>query len=397
MPSDIILKRYAELLVNFALGEHEGINPGDVVQCVVPDIAKPMALQLQNAILKAGGHPMMRLLPTGLDKEFYELASEEQLTFFPEEYTRARLDLIDHQISIIADADPFELKDIDPTKIMTARDSKKQAREWMIEKETQGNFTWTLALWGVQAKADAVGLSLEKYWDQIINACFLDQPDPISEWRKVKSLQQEIRGKLNNLRIKHLVIKGQDVDLIIRLGAERIWKGGADRNIPSFELFTSPDWRGTEGWVQFNQPVYRYGNIIEGVRFEFKNGLITKATAKRGEKLLLQMLKTGNANKIGEFSLTDSRLSRITHLMAETLYDENVGGTFGNMHLAIGNAYQDCYREDASKVTKEQWQEMGYNESPEHTDIVSTTDRTVTAVLTGGSEVLIYKDGKFVL
>lgn len=396
-PPQIILKRYADLLVNFALGPNEGINPGDVVQCVVPDVAKPLALELQNSILRAGGHPMMRLLPTGLDKDFYALASEEQLTFFPADYLRARIDLIDHQISIIADVDPFELKDTDPAKIMAARDSKKAAREWMIEKETQGKFTWTLALWGVQSKANEVGLSLEEYWQQIIDACFLDKEDPIAEWRKVKSLQQDIRKKLNDLSIKHLLIKGPDVDLTVRLGAERIWKGGADRNIPSFELFTSPDWRGTEGWIQFNQPVYRYGNIIEGVRFEFKEGIITKASAQRGEKLLLQMLKTGNANKIGEFSLTDSRLSHITHLMAETLYDENIGGKFGNMHLAIGNAYQDCYRGDASKVTKQQWEEMGYNESAEHTDIVSTTDRTVTAVLTDGSEVLIYQDGKFVL
>ena len=83
--------------------------------------------------------------------------------------------------------------------------------------------------------------------------------------------------------------------------------------------------------------------------------------------------------------------------MAETLYDENMGGKFGNTHIAIGSAYRDCYRGKADEVTKKQWTKMGFNESPEHTDIVSTTDRTVEAFLTDGTSKIIYKDGKFVL
>lgn len=395
VPSQKILKKYADVLVNFALGEDEGIQAGDVVQCVVPDVAKPLGLELQNTILSAGGHPMIRLLPTGFDKDFFTYASQDQLTFFPQKYTKARVDLIDHQINILADVDPFELATTDPAKIIAARDSKKQIREWLETKETQGKFTWTIGLWGVQSKADAVGLTLEEYWEQIIDACFLDKADPIAEWRKIKTMQRNIRDGLNALHIDHVLLKGNDMDITIKLGSERIWKGGADRNIPSFELFTSPDWRGTNGWIRFNQPVYRYGNIISDVELEFKDGLVVKATAKKGKKLLEEMMKSPNANKLGEFSLTDSRFSRITHLMAETLYDENIGGRYGNTHLAIGSAYKDCYRGDISKVTKSQWQKMGYNESSEHTDIVSTTDRTATAVLIDGTKKVIYQDGKF--
>jgi aminopeptidase len=397
IPSDEILHKYAQVLVNFALGNDEGIAKGDVVQCLVPDIAKPLAKELQKVILEAGGHVLMRLLPTGMDKDFYVLASKEQLTFFPDEHLKTRADLIDHSIGIIADPDPYELADVDPTRIMMARDAQKKYRDWLNDKEQQGTFTWTLGLWGVEAKATLVGLSLEEYWQQIIQACFLDQDDPIAEWRKVKKLQEEIRDNLNKLSIGWLEIKGQDVDLKVQLGADRIWKGGADRNIPSFELFTSPDWRGTEGWIQFNQPLYRYGNVLEGVRLEFSNGLVTKAQATKGNNLLQQMLKSENANKIGEYSLTDSRLSRITHPMAETLYDENIGGEFGNTHLAIGMAYRDCYRGDQTKVTKDQWAAMGYNDSPEHTDIISTTDRTVTAILLDGSRKVIYQKGQFTL
>lgn len=397
LPPQKILHKYAQVLVNFALGEKEGICHGEVVQCLVPDIAKPLAKELQTVILQAGGHMLLRLLPTGMDRDFFALASEEQLIFFPEKHLKTRADLIDHSIGIIADPEPYELSDIDPAKIMKMRDAHKKYRDWITDKEQQGNFTWTLGLWGVEAKAALVGLTLEQYWQQIINACFLDAEDPIAQWRTVKKMQEAIRDRLNTLSIEWLHIKGSDVDLKVQLGADRIWKGGADRNIPSFELFTSPDWRGTEGWIKFNQPLYRYGSVVEGIELAFHNGLVTKARAKKGNQLLQQMLKSENANKIGEYSLTDSRLSRITHPMAETLYDENIGGRFGNTHLAIGMAYRDCFRGEQKTVTKPQWKKMGFNDSPEHTDIISTTDRTVTATLSDGSTTVIYADGKFTI
>ncbi|MEX0896150.1 MAG: aminopeptidase [Patescibacteria group bacterium] len=396
-PPKEILNKYAALLVNFALGEPEGIKPGEVIQCVVPDSAKPLALELQTEILKAGGHPLMKIVPTGFEKDFYTHADHDQLTFFPRDYYRSRIKLIDHTISIIADNDPLELKDIPPSKIVASRDSRKPYKDWIIKKELANKLTWTIALWGVQAKADLVGLSYEDYWNQIIQACFLDTEDPISEWRKIKSFQESVRAQLNELKIIELDIQGEDVNLQVRIGADRVWMGGADRNIPSFELFTSPDWRETNGWITFNQPLYRYGNRIEGVRLEFKKGLITSATAREGEAMLQAMIKSKNANKLGEFSLTDSRLSRITHPMAETLYDENIGGPFGNMHLAIGSAYKDCYRGDINSMTTKDWNKRGFNDSAEHTDIVSTTDRTVTATLADGSSKIIYTGGKFTL
>lgn len=397
VPSQQILIRYAQVLVNYALNSGEGVRPGEVVQCTVPDIAKPLALTLQNEILKAGAHPIIRILPTGFEKDFYDLANDEQLTFFPEAYQRAKVDMMDHHIVIIADVDPFELKEVNPEKIVLARDSKKILREWLVAKETQGKYTWTLGMWGVSAKAEIVGLSLEDYWNEIIKACFLDHNDPVSEWRHVQSLQREIQAKLNALEIEYVTVKGADVDLKVTLGADRVWKAGGGRNIPSFEFFTSPDWRGVEGWIHFNQPVYRYGNVIEGVTLKFEKGLVVEATATAGEALLKQMLTSENANKAGEFSLTDKRMSRITHVMAETLFDENIGGPFGNTHLAIGMAYKDCFRGDAASLSKQDWEDRGFNESTEHTDIVSTTDREVTAHLTDGTTKVIYRDGMFVV
>lgn len=396
-PSKKILTKYARLLVEFALGNPEGIKPGEVVQCLVPDVAKPLALELHNAILRQKAHVLMRLLPTGFDRDFYQLASQEQLTFFPEKHLKSRADLIDHSIGIIADPHPEELKKVDPAKIMLARNSQKQYRDWLTAKENQGQFTWTLALWATPAKAKIANLSLRQYWQQIIKACYLDLPDPIARWREVKTTQLQIKNWLNSMPIEWVHITGSDVDLKLSIGANRIWQGGADRNIPSFELFTSPNWRGTNGWIKFNQPCFRYGQVLSGVELKFEKGIVVKARAKKGNQLLQEMLKTLGANRVGEFSLTDRRLSPITHFMAETLYDENIGGSFGNTHIALGMAYQDCYRPGPQNVTRSQWQKLGFNDSAEHTDVVSTTDRTVTATLTDGSQMVIYKNGQFLI
>ena len=396
-PSEVVLKKYADVLVNFALNGGKGINKGEVVQLAVPDVAIPLALQLQNAVLKSGGHPLVRIIPSNFDRDFFTHASDEQLTFFPEKYLKEKAALLHHAVSVIADINPTELADIDPKRIMLSREAKYPYREWLFAKEHRGDFSWTLGLWGTHAQADIVGLSLKEYWDQIIYACYLDADDPIAEWKRLTKLQKNIQKKLNALSIEYVTIKGEDIDLEVRLGPNRAWKTGSGCNIPSFEHFTSPDWRGTNGHVSFNQPLYRYGNIIEGIQLTFKDGVIVKSSAKKGEKILKDMIATKNANKIGEFSLTDKRLSRITHTMAETLYDENIGGPFGNTHIAVGMAYKDCYKGKASEVTPEEWDAMGYNNSSVHTDIVSTTDRTVTAHLTDGSSLVIYKKGQFTL
>lgn len=397
LPPQKIIDRYADVLVNFALNSGKGVKKGEVVRIVVPDVAKPLALALQNTVLKAGAHPFLRLLPTGFDKDYFTLANKEQLTFFPRNYHKVQVDLIDHTIGIIADPYPEELAQVDPRKILLARDSKKAIRDWFDEKENRGKFTWTVALWAVAAKAKEVGLSEQAYWQQIIKACFLDKTDPIKEWRQVAQLQKKVKTKLNNLPIDWLHFEGKDLDLHINIGRKRKWKGGEGRNIPSFEIFTSPDWRGTKGWIKFNQPLYRYGQIIKGIEMKFERGHVVSAKAKVGNKFLQQMLKSVNADKLGEVSLTDKRMSRISHVMAETLFDENIGGPYGNTHVAIGKAYKDCYLEDPSKLSDAEWQELGYNDSAEHTDMVSTTDRTVTAIMTDGTKKVIYKNGMFVV
>jgi aminopeptidase len=246
--------------------------------------------------------------------------------------------------------------------------------------------------------AKEAGLSLEDYWQQIIKACYLDSADPVGEWKKTSKEVRRVADKLTELQIREVHIKGKDADLKIAVGDKRKWLGGGGRNIPSFEVFTSPDWRATEGWIRFNQPLYYFGPKVEGIELRFKAGRAVEATAKKNQKLLKEMLATdAGASQIGEFSLTDKRLSRITKFMAETLFDENIGGPYGNTHLAVGKSYHDTYDGDVTKMNKKLEKELGYNESAIHVDMISTADRTVTATLAGGQKKVIYKNGQFTI
>jgi aminopeptidase len=401
-PDSTLLERYASVLVDFALGGGSGIERGDVVRVTAPESAKPLYLELQKAVWRAGGHVIGGFYPDeeqgmGGSNSFFELAADEQLDHFPARYVRGLVDEMDHQVSVIADADPHSLESVDPAKIMRRGEAMRKLLDWRGEKENEGRFSWTLALYGTPAMAAEAEMGVEEYWQQIVHACFLDEEDPIARWREVGRQLEDTRKRLDELRIERVHVEGEDADLWVTLGDSRRWLGGRGRNIPSFELFTSPDWRGTEGWIRFDQPLYRYGNLVKGIRLAFSEGRVVEASAGQNEGVLTEMIATEGADKVGEFSLTDKRLSRITRFMAQTLYDENVGGPFGNTHIALGRAYQDAYDGDPATLNDEDWERLGFNHSSVHTDIVSTTDRVVTAHLRGGGERVIYRDGEFQL
>ncbi|HVZ76062.1 MAG TPA: aminopeptidase [Candidatus Paceibacterota bacterium] len=403
-PSQAVLTRYADVLVNFALGHGKGIKSGDVVYLNGSESAKPLFMAVRNKILEVGGHAILNYQPEGDDRynfsvDFFERAKDHQLDFFPHHYFRGLVDQVDHVLFILGDNNPHALKGIDPKKIMRRGKAMKQYMDWRRQKEHQGKLSWTIALYGTPAMAREAGLSIEAYWKEIIQACFLDEKDPIKKWNKVYEEIHSYKKKLNALspKIDKLHIEGEDADLWITLGKKRKWLSGRGANIPSFEIFTSPDWRGTNGWIRFNQPLYRYGNKVTGIELVFKDGKVIKNKAKTGEKLLKEMIATPGANRLGEFSMTDRRHSRITKFMAETLFDENMGGPQGNTHVALGASYEDTYAGDVSRLTKKQSMALGFNDSSVHTDVITTTKRRVTAYFYDRKTKVIYDNGQFVL
>lgn len=399
-PPQKYLERYADILVNFGLGHGKGIKKGDVVGVSISESAKPLFFELQKTILKAGGHMLSLYKPDDTIKQnfsadFYTLSDEVQISFFPNKYSKGLIDELDHYIVIWSSAHVHALQGIDPKKLMLYNKSHKPLYDWMDAKEGRGKFTWTAGLYGTDEMAEESNLEPKEYWDQISKACFLNKKDPVTTWQAVDAQIQKTSHKLTSLNIEQVRIEGPDVLLSISIGVNRKWVSGNGANIPSFEIFTSPDWRGTNGWIKFNQPLYRYGNLITGIELEFKNGVVVKSKAQKNEKLLKEMIATEGADKVGEFSLTDKRFSRITKFMAHTLYDENIGGSQGNTHIALGNSYHETYTGNEAGMKASNWKKLGFNDSAIHTDIVSTAPRTVTATLPNGKEKVIYTNGMF--
>jgi aminopeptidase len=400
---DRLLKKYAQVMVHYALNNGKGINKGDTVFLVGQECAKDLFMAIGKEVYAAGGNLITNYQPNNvrdnsLVRYLLQNGSDEQIGFFAKPYWQGIVDATDHILFIISEPDIHYLEGLPASKISRMNSARAPYMKMREKKEQEGKLSWSLCLYGTPSMAEEAGLALEEYWEQIIEACYLKEDDPVNKWKMVQAEIEEIKDKLDALAIDSLHIKGDDVDLHIKIGEHRKWLSGGGKNIPSFEIFTSPDWRGTHGTIRFNQPLYYSGKRIAGVSLRFENGVVVSSSATENEDALKEMIAQENADKVGEFSLTYKRHSRITKLMATTLFDENMGGEFGNTHIALGNAYKDTYTGDLSAVTEEQWAAMGYNSCPKvHTDIISTTNRTVMATLRNGSEKLIYKDGQFEL
>lgn len=399
--NESLLKNYAQVMVHYALNDGQGIKKGDTVFLVGQECTKDLFLAIAKEVYAAGGNLISNYQPNNtrdgsLARLLLQNGSDEQIGFFATPYWRGIVEATDHILFIISEPDVHYLSDIPSAKISRMNSARAPYMKMREQKEQEGKLSWSLCLYGTQSMADEAGLSLDEYWEQIIDACYLREADPVAKWKSVQQAIETIKDKLDALKIETLHIKGDDADLHIKIGAHRKWLSGGGKNIPSFEIFTSPDWRGTEGFIRFNQPLYYSGKRIAGVSLTFENGVVVKASATENEDALKEMIAQENADKVGEFSLTDKRHSRITKFMATTLFDENMGGEFGNTHIALGNAYKDTFTGDIASVSEEEWATMGYNSCPKvHTDIISTSNRTVTARLRNGSEQVIYADGQF--
>ncbi|MCB9805681.1 aminopeptidase [Candidatus Nomurabacteria bacterium] len=401
-PSQKTIDRYADVMVHYALNGGKGIRKGDTVLLTAHETAKPLFFAVREKIWKAGGHVISRYIPnedSGPANLFLlKHGNIDQLNFFPKEYYKGLLATVDHTLYIISDEDLHILEGVESKKIGIVRKSMAPYMEMRRKKEEAGKLTWTLCLYGTKGMAKEAGMSYQNFWKQIEKACYLDTENPVKKWQQLEKDIQTYIKKLNKLDIETFHILGKDVDLNIKLGERRRFLGGRGYNIPSFEIFCSPDWRGTNGRIKFNEPLYYSGQLIKDIELFFENGKVVKATASKNQKTLREMIAVENADKVGEFSLTDKRFSRINKFMANTLYDENFGGKYGNTHIALGNSYRDSYDGDIKKVSESGWKKLGFNKCDAvHTDIISTSDRVVTATLKNGREKVIYKNGQFVI
>lgn len=393
------LEKYADVLLwGMQTARKPGFQSQDIVLLRYDFPARALAEVLFEKLISQGLYPVHRIGGSpAMERTLFSKGNSGQITFIPP----GEEELMHHLngcISLLAPESLTHLQDIDPERIGSSVLSRKKLRDILDQRENQGLFGWTLGLLATPELAKNAGIDEQSYWDQIVRACYLDHPDPVGKWQEIFDQARDIKNALNSLHIDQLHVQSANCDLIVTPGQMRQWVGVSGHNIPSFELFTSPDWRGTEGVYYMNQPTYRSGNLVTNLRLEFKQGCVCSATAEQGQDFVRKQLHLDqNADKIGEFSLTDKRFSRIDTFMAHTLYDENYGGDFGNCHIALGASYAETYSPGAGQLTESLKSSLGFNDSALHWDLVNIEPKVVTAKLSTGQRKTLYEDGIFTL
>jgi aminopeptidase len=372
------LKKYDSVLVRCDLN---GLALGEVVY-------RKLIQQRYNVIFRMMSTPTM-------ERDFYMFSDLNQRKFL-QSGEKEFYENLNGNIYINAPESLTHLKDIDPKKQTEVAVARKFLREITNRRESSGVYGWTLCTYPTEELAKQAKLSFKDYENQIIKACFLNDASPVKRWSEVFKSIEKIKRWLNSLKIDEIYITSKNMDLTVKLGDKRKFMGGSGHNIPSFEIFTSPDCRYTKGIYFANLPTYRGGNYIENIRLEFKDGKAVKIIAGKGMDYLVKTMNTDDgAKRIGEFSLTDVRFSRIDRFMADILFDENYGGRYGNCHIAIGSSYDDTYDGEPSKLTADIRKNLGFNDSAIHWDLINSEDKIVKAKLLNGKLVTIYEKGMF--
>lgn len=399
MLSDTKMDRYSDVLIWALKAARKGTyRKNDLFLIRYQLGAIKLAEILHAKLLDMGMNPVLRMgLTSEMERNFYKKANQRQLVFHPPG-EKGLYENLNGGIYLLAPDSLTHLKDVDPGKIGKTAISMKPFRDILNKREEKGLFGWTLCMVPTPELAKKAGLTLKQYTAQVIKACYLDKEDPVKAWKAIYKDAMAIKKRLNKLDVKYFYIESKNIKLKITPGEKRRWVGISGHNIPSFELFQSPDYRGTEGVYYADQPSFRSGNLVKGVRLTFKKGSLVKVEAKKGEAFIAkQAAMDKGAGRVGEFSLTDKRFSRINRFMANTLYDENYGGPYGNCHLALGSSYSDSYDGDQSRLTKDRKKKLGFNDSALHWDLVNTEKKRVTAHLNSGKKIIVYDNGRFMV
>ena len=299
---------------------------------------------------------------------------------------------------------PGIMDDIDPKKIEAARSAKRKTRTLFREKETTYQIPWCIAalpneIWAKNIFPDSND-SYNDLFKVICKMCMVDTKNPIESWNEYLKFSKNRVEILNDLKIMKLHYKNQlGTNLNITLPDNSKWTSAADDlkddmfvNMPSFEIFTTPDYRKTEGIVYSSKPLYYGGGIIENFNIRFKNGKVIDFNAEKGYELLKEIIESDeNACYLGEVALVeyDSPISNTKLIFGTTLFDENA-----SCHLALGDGFPNCV-ENGLNMSEKELLEIGVNQSKNHVDFMIGTEDLQIEAETSKGKILIFKNGNF--
>ena len=350
------------------------------VKTLINDPFKQKELYLSKSYEEIISNPIMdRTMYNTMAREGYAFLSlSSTLPGFYEDVDAELLSKVSHyQLKSISEYKEYQLKGL---------------IKWNISAVP--NKIWAKDLFGSKDE--------DKLWDLIFDICLIREDDPVLAWNKKLSKLKKRAEYLNGLKIDHLVYHnslGTNVSIGLPKGylfcsADEGTGKGNIVNMPTEEVFTSPDRLRVNGRVYSSKVLLHNSNIIEDFWLEFRDGKIVDYDAKKGKEILKGIIETDEGSHfLGEVALVDytSPISLTNILFKNTLFDENA-----SCHLAIGEAFPECIEGGLDK-SREELLDLGLNMSHEHVDFfIGTEDLEIKAVLQNGCETVIMKDGNFV-
>jgi aminopeptidase len=244
---------------------------------------------------------------------------------------------------------------------------------------------------------------VERLWDAVAHAVRLDADDPPAAWREHIARLEERAAALNERRFDHLRYRGPGTDLTIGLHQDSAWQAALDRsngidhvaNMPTEEVFTTPDSRRVEGHVRSTLPLQIQGNIVRDLEIRFEGGRAVEVRAGSGEDVMRTHVATDDgAARLGEVALVDghSAVGETGLVFYDTLFDENASS-----HIALGAPILQAVPW-AHELGVEERVEKGVNHSTVHTDfMIGSNELEIDGVTTSGEAVPILRAGDWLL
>lgn len=307
----------------------------------------------------------------------------------------------------IDDSDPDAFKDINPKKMATIR-KKRYPKIKPYYDAMDGKYKWCIAAipsvtWAKKVFPDCSDEeAMEKLWDAIFYTCRVEEEGTFENWEKHNAYLIGKRDLLTSLNLKYLKYRSEStgtnfqVELIpgIKWGAGvelTDKKKSFNPNMPTEEVFTTPIQGTGEGLLVATKPLSYEGQLIEDFSIRFENGKAVEVKARKGQKLLEEMIHMDdNACKLGECALVPwtSPINQSGILFYNTLFDENAV-----CHCALGMGFKELLP-DGNELTTEQAYQRGINDSMIHVDfMIGSPDLCVIGIKENGEEIVLFKDG----